>query len=733
MKNILIVLLLMIVFAYGQKGEEKKAGTPYPDSLISLEQLEASIKFLEDSQKVTALVEQLRELANLERIAQQQKKHDTGKSIVPEKKDLYEALRQRFESGKKHFTGVSFEMRRIIASDGGIFLDKERSKLLIFGIIVGIYAIVFLLIYLPLRRLCEWLKKRNETGNRIFNDIAKAARQLALPFSCGVAAFTVKFIPSFMEPFFRVISTTLFIYSAVLMVLLLLLSSDGPVMHLWREREKTAAFFIRYFRSIARLVLLSYTIYALAGIFKMEYTQRLILWLLQIVMVVVIPFVIAKFRPLFLEPIRKRNKENAEKKLSSVILETGVKRLSFLSFLLLMIMTMLLISGKENIYSYLLNGILKTLVSLLIGGFCCLLWHNLIQRTLNGTGTTTVNRDFIKQLQSNSNVIRRGGYVCIGLVVLFYLYKIWGGIQGGLFNSDIPVVRNSIRIAAIVAGIWIMIQVAFYSIKQFGKTAKKRMLKAKGANPVEIEKRVDTLSGIFHKIVTVSLIVIGVIMVMDELGFDIKAMVAGVGIVGLAVGFGAQNLVRDVISGLFVIFENKIRVGDVAVINGTGGLVEQVNLRTSVLRGLDGTIHVFPNGEITSLSNMTHEFSYYVFDIGIAYKEDTDKVVEVLKQIGEEIRKVPEYNAAILEPLEILGVDAFADSAVIIKARVKTAPIKQWFVGREMNRRIKKRFDELDIEIPFPHQTVYFGEASKPFAFKMDTMQNGTDEKVKPQ
>jgi moderate conductance mechanosensitive channel len=126
-------------------------------------------------------------------------------------------------------------------------------------------------------------------------------------------------------------------------------------------------------------------------------------------------------------------------------------------------------------------------------------------------------------------------------------------------------------------------------------------------------------------------------------------------------------------------------------------------------------VHVFPNGAITTLSNMTHGYSYYVFDIGVAYKEDTDRVVEVVKAIGAEMMKENAYKNAILAPLEVLGVDQFADSAVIIKARFKTAPIQQWVVGREMNRRIKKKFDELGIEIPFPHMSVYFGEASKPF------------------
>jgi small conductance mechanosensitive channel len=169
-----------------------------------------------------------------------------------------------------------------------------------------------------------------------------------------------------------------------------------------------------------------------------------------------------------------------------------------------------------------------------------------------------------------------------------------------------------------------------------------------------------------------------------------------------------------------MLVENQIRVNDVAVINGTGGLVEEINLRTTVLRSLDGVVHIFPNGTITTLSNMTREYSYYVFDVGVAYKEDTDHVTEVLREIAERLRHDAAFADFILEPLEVLGVDRFADSAVIIRARIKTKPVQQWMVGREMNRRIKKRFDELGIEIPFPHTSLYFGTESKPLKIELD-------------
>jgi small conductance mechanosensitive channel len=242
-----------------------------------------------------------------------------------------------------------------------------------------------------------------------------------------------------------------------------------------------------------------------------------------------------------------------------------------------------------------------------------------------------------------------------------------------------------------------------------------------GASGLELDKRGQTIGGILRRTIKTAIWIVAGVMSLKEFDFDVAPILAGAGVVGLAVGFGAQNLVRDVITGLFMLFENQISVNDVAVINGTGGQVVEINLRTTVLRGLDGTMHVFPNGAITSLSNMTREFSYYVFDVGVAYKEDTDRVVAVLREIAEELRHTDQYGPAILEPLDVLGVDRFADSAVVIKARLKTWPIRQWEVGREMNRRIKKRFDAEKIEIPFPHRSVYFaGETSLPFRLQLD-------------
>jgi small conductance mechanosensitive channel len=242
---------------------------------------------------------------------------------------------------------------------------------------------------------------------------------------------------------------------------------------------------------------------------------------------------------------------------------------------------------------------------------------------------------------------------------------------------------------------------------------------AEGEPPSESVKRADTLVRLVRKAVYLVLWTAVVLVVLQEIGVEIGPILAGAGIAGLAVGFGAQNLVRDVISGFFLILENQVRVGDVAIINGTGGLVEQVNFRTLVLRDLAGVVHVFPNGTINTLSNMTQEWSAYVFEIGVAYKENTDRVIAVMQKVLEDLQTDAVFGLLILETPEIMGVDKFADSAVVIKGRIKTRPIRQWMVGREFLRRLKLAFDEEGIEIPFPHQTVYFGEASKPFDLRL--------------
>jgi len=228
-------------------------------------------------------------------------------------------------------------------------------------------------------------------------------------------------------------------------------------------------------------------------------------------------------------------------------------------------------------------------------------------------------------------------------------------------------------------------------------------------SPAQIQ-RAHTLTHIVRDIVRIAIFFSGLMMILSELGIDLKPLLAAAGLGGLAIGFGAQSLVKDLISGFFILLENSVRVGDVVEVAGVSGIVEEIELRTIRLRDLSGNVHVVPNGVIDKVKNMTKDYSYYLVNIGVAYREDVDEVMGVLQEIAEELGRDPAFAGDILAPLEMLGVDEFADSAVMIKCRIKTLPIKQWRVGREMNRRIKNTFDARGIEIPFPHQTIYWGE-----------------------
>ena len=244
----------------------------------------------------------------------------------------------------------------------------------------------------------------------------------------------------------------------------------------------------------------------------------------------------------------------------------------------------------------------------------------------------------------------------------------------------------------------------------FNRLAKIILRRSQDAQDSEAEKRINTLMDIVQAITRIVIWAIFIMTVLKKFGIDIGPILASAGIIGLAVGFGAQELVRDVISGFFMLLENQIRTGDIAIINGTGGLVEKIEMRTITLRDLSGVVHIFQNGKINSISNMTKEWSAMSFEIGIAYKEDVDEAMRVMKDVGEELQNDDEYRSKIIEPLEVFGLDKFGDSALIIKARIKTRPSDQWSVGREYRRRLKYALDKKGIEIPFPHTTIYWGE-----------------------
>jgi len=268
-------------------------------------------------------------------------------------------------------------------------------------------------------------------------------------------------------------------------------------------------------------------------------------------------------------------------------------------------------------------------------------------------------------------------------------------------------VTSGVRVLLIIAAMLVML-----ALLRRGVTKLSGLYQ--GTLPIRAQiKRVDTLTHIVRDVARIVILFVGMTMILSEGGIDLKPLLAAAGLGGLAVGFGAQSLVKDLIAGFFILWEDSVRIGDVVEVAGVVGLVEEVELRTIRLRDVSGNLHVVPNGAIDKVKNLTKDYSYSLFDIGVAYRENPDEVMGILQEIAGDLRRDSRFADDILEPLEMLGVDQFKDSAVMIKCRIKTEPHKQWRVGREMNRRIRNTFEAKGIEIPFPYQPSYWDEPKK--------------------
>lgn len=241
-------------------------------------------------------------------------------------------------------------------------------------------------------------------------------------------------------------------------------------------------------------------------------------------------------------------------------------------------------------------------------------------------------------------------------------------------------------------------------------------LNARSADNIEEIKRLNTLSMVLRYIVTTVIMAITIVEILHELGISIAPVLAAAGVVGLAVGFGAQSLVKDYFNGFFLLLENQIRKDDVVEIANKSGLVEEITLRYIKMRDYEGNVHYVPNGQITTVTNRSRDFAYAVMDIRVGYDENIAKVMQIMHEVGASIMQDTQLQDKVLDKLDIAGVDNLAESAVIIRCRMKVRPLEQWTIKREYLKRIKNAFDAQQIEIPFPHLTVYQGPTAEPLA-----------------
>jgi len=360
--------------------------------------------------------------------------------------------------------------------------------------------------------------------------------------------------------------------------------------------------------------------------------------------------------------------------------------------------------GIPNGFTYILRSTVLTLVVLAVTQGLMSLLDTLFRRGLSLRSDLNARFPGLeKRVNRYFPVMQKSINAGLYLVAAFTLLEVWGVDTYAWLTSGPGSVLGSA--VAHIIGIIVVSLLLWETVSSIIE----RYL---GETDVQVTSaRTRTLLNVARNALLVVITIVSSLMVLSELDVNIAPLLAGAGVIGLAVGFGAQRLVQDVITGVFILFQDLMSVGDVVKLGDTAGLVESLSIRTVRLRDLSGTVHTIPFSAITTVSNLTEDFSYYVFDVGIAYREDVDAVIDLLRQIGSELREDKKIGPLLLDNIEIFGVDAFGDSAVVIKGRLKTLPIQQWTVGRAFNRLLKIRFDEAGIEIPFPHRTLYFGEA----------------------
>jgi small conductance mechanosensitive channel len=275
----------------------------------------------------------------------------------------------------------------------------------------------------------------------------------------------------------------------------------------------------------------------------------------------------------------------------------------------------------------------------------------------------------------------------------------WADVTAWLLSSGLRIIATVI-VAAIL---WVFLK------KLLPRIIRSSTVKSRGESKYGLEKRTNTLVSVLTSTGRILIVILAIILVLSELGVPIGPILAGFGVAGIAVGFGAQYLIADLIAGIFILWENQYRVGDMAEIAGVAGMVEQITLRKTVLRDFEGVVHHIPNGQIKVASNYSRHYSRVNFDISVAYGTDLEQAISVINRIGKELYEEEEWKDKFITPPQVLRVNKLGDSGIDIKILCDVKPLEQWRIKGELRLRLKKAFDAEGIEIPWPHTKVYFG------------------------
>jgi small conductance mechanosensitive channel len=685
-----------------------------PAAVGQLKRLAAKI---EDDTERGRLLEDIRAL-----IAVQERKHPPA-AERPLSERLAEAASKTIDDTAQSLKDVGrwFPHRQaltnwlgMLAADPARVLRKAEAALpaaLVFGIAWLAEGLSLLLLARPRRRLEE--QAQGSLTARLPPIAGRALLRLgavAVFFMAGIGAFFLLRPDAHLRPVAIQVFAAYIVGRVLLIAARMVLAPSVASLRLVPIGSDAAA---SLFKWIRRLVLVALTGYLLASTLLLfglppRGFSALMNLLILVLLALLILFVL-RHRSAVAGWVRGPEEPSAPRSAVSRSLRQGLAAVwHLLTIVYLIGFFVVWWQSIEGGLAYLLRGTLLTVLVALLAGVALHALQRGIDRFKAAENLSAPQRPGLKARAAvYLPVVHAALRAVIWLLAALFILQAWRvsayqwlGTPAG--QRLLGVVLSIALVAAVAVALWEAVNLAIE--RYLSETERSGRSPAQGA-------RARTLLPLIRKAFLLVLVVMVALIVLSELGIHIGPLLAGAGIIGLAVGFGAQKLVQDIITGVFILLEDAVAVGDVVQVAGIGGLVEELSIRSIRLRDLSGNVHTIPFSSVDTVTNMTKLFSYFVADIGVAYRENTDEVAEVCRDIVEEMRREPEFAADILEPLEVLGVDRFADSAVILKARIKTRPIRQWAVGREFNRRMKKRFDELGIEIPFPHRTLYFGAA----------------------
>ncbi|MDH3715709.1 MAG: mechanosensitive ion channel [Gammaproteobacteria bacterium] len=679
---------------------------PAPAAMTELEVL---VSTLEDAEQRAALVRQLQALIEVQRAGEtvrERAPNAAGARVLAALSGRIEAVSSFFLAAIGGVTELPTAISRAAAQ---IRDEQTRSHWL--AMILKVASVLAAAV------IAEWLarllfRRTQRTLESAERDawLARALLLLAravLDLACiGAFALAAYGLLSIVEPREATQLIVIALINAsvaartIVVAMRVLLSPQAPGLRLWPVGDETAnywALWIRRFANIGVYGFFAIETALLLGLAPELHT--LLINLLGLVLTVMLIVLIRQLREDVADVIRAGREAGGTARLR--------QRLADLWHVAAMLYV---IAGYavwamevEGGFRYLATATLLSLLVLGIAKALLTLAARLIDRVF------TVSEELAAHypgLEARANryisMLHRAARVIIYLVAALAVAQAWEIDTLAWFGTDTgrAVLGKLVTVTVIVVGSLIVWEVAGTVIEAYVRRAEQT--DARGA-------RLRTLLPLARKVLLVVLVVMSTLTALSEIGIDIAPLLAGAGVVGLAIGFGAQTLVKDVITGVFILVEDSIKVGDVVEASGHTGVVETLSIRTISLRDVEGIVHVVPFSDVTSVLNYTKDYSRSLLDIGVAYRENVDDVIEVLKQVGAEMQSDETHGPNILEPLEVLGLNSLDDSAVTIRARFKTMPGTQWATRREFLRRIKQRFDELGIEIPFPHQTVWFG------------------------